>query len=30
NIFARCGLTETRYQNLAGGVVAIVSGRKPR
>lgn len=30
NIFARCGLTETRYQNLAGGVVAIVSGRKPK
>ncbi|HHY27483.1 MAG TPA: demethylmenaquinone methyltransferase [Desulfitobacterium dehalogenans] len=29
-IFARCGLTETRYQNLAGGVVAIVSGRKPK
>jgi len=29
-IFARCGLKETRYQNLAGGVVAIVSGRKPQ
>lgn len=28
-IFERCGLTETRYQNLLGGVVAIVSGRKP-
>lgn len=28
-IFARCGLIETRYQNLLGGVVAIVSGRKP-
>lgn len=27
-IFARCGLVETRYQNLLGGVVAIVSGRK--
>lgn len=30
NIFARYGLIETRYQNLAGGVVAIVSGRKPK
>ncbi len=29
-IFEECGLVETRYQNLAGGVVAIVSGRKPR
>lgn len=29
-IFARCGLVETRYQNLFGGVVAIVSGRKPK
>lgn len=28
-IFAECGLVETKYQNLAGGVVAIVSGRKP-
>lgn len=28
-IFERCGLIETRYQNLLGGVVAIVSGRKP-
>ncbi|AHF06688.1 demethylmenaquinone methyltransferase [Desulfitobacterium metallireducens] len=27
-IFTRCGLVETRYQNLLGGVVAIVSGRK--
>jgi demethylmenaquinone methyltransferase/2-methoxy-6-polyprenyl-1,4-benzoquinol methylase len=29
-IFARCGLVETRYHNLLGGVVAIVSGRKPQ
>lgn len=29
-IFARCGLVETRYENLAGGVVALVSGRKPK
>jgi demethylmenaquinone methyltransferase/2-methoxy-6-polyprenyl-1,4-benzoquinol methylase len=29
-IFARCGLVETRYENLAGGVVALVSGRKPQ
>lgn len=28
-IFERNGLIETRYQNLLGGVVAIVSGRKP-
>lgn len=28
-IFAECGLVETRYDNLAGGVVAVVSGRKP-
>lgn len=27
-IFARCGLTETRYHNLTGGVVAVVEGRK--
>ena len=29
-IFAECGLTEPRFDNLAGGVVAIVSGKKPR
>lgn len=29
-IFERAGLVETRYENLAGGVVAIVSGRKPQ
>ncbi|NMA69491.1 MAG: demethylmenaquinone methyltransferase [Desulfitobacterium sp.] len=29
-IFGECGLVEIKYQNLAGGVVAIVSGRKPR
>ena len=28
-IFAECGLEETGYKNLAGGVVAIVSGTKP-
>jgi demethylmenaquinone methyltransferase / 2-methoxy-6-polyprenyl-1,4-benzoquinol methylase len=28
-LFAQSGLIETRYENLAGGVVAIVSGRKP-
>jgi demethylmenaquinone methyltransferase/2-methoxy-6-polyprenyl-1,4-benzoquinol methylase len=28
-IFERAGLVETRYENLAGGVVALVSGRKP-
>lgn len=28
-IFAECGLTETRYHNLLGGVVAVVEGRKP-
>jgi demethylmenaquinone methyltransferase/2-methoxy-6-polyprenyl-1,4-benzoquinol methylase len=27
-IFARCGLTETKYHNLTGGVVAVVEGRK--
>lgn len=27
-IFAECGLLETRYDNLAGGVVAVVSGSK--
>jgi demethylmenaquinone methyltransferase/2-methoxy-6-polyprenyl-1,4-benzoquinol methylase len=29
-IFAECGLIETRFDNLAGGVVAIVSGTRPR
>lgn len=29
-IFAQCGLAETRYYNLMGGVVAVVEGRKPR
>jgi len=29
NIFAECGLVETRYFNLLGGVVAVVEGRKP-
>ncbi|EGW36149.1 MULTISPECIES: demethylmenaquinone methyltransferase [unclassified Desulfosporosinus] len=29
-IFAECGLIETRFDNLAGGVVAIVSGTKPK
>ncbi|HEY8910478.1 MAG TPA: bifunctional demethylmenaquinone methyltransferase/2-methoxy-6-polyprenyl-1,4-benzoquinol methylase UbiE [Desulfosporosinus sp.] len=29
-IFAECGLSEPRYDNLAGGVVAVVSGTKPR
>jgi len=29
-IFAECGLSETHYDNLAGGVVAIVTGTKPR
>lgn len=29
-IFAECGLIETRFDNLAGGVVAVVSGTKPR
>lgn len=28
-IFERAGLVEARYENLAGGVVALVSGRKP-
>ena len=28
-IFAECGLVETRFDNLAGGVVAIVYGTKP-
>ncbi|KLU60014.1 demethylmenaquinone methyltransferase [Peptococcaceae bacterium CEB3] len=28
-IFAECGLTDTRYRNLAGGAVAIVEGTKP-
>jgi len=28
-IFADCGLEETAFKNLAGGVVAIVSGTKP-
>lgn len=28
-IFEQAGLVETRYENLAGGVVALVSGRKP-
>ena len=28
-IFTECGLVETRFDNLAGGVVAIVSGTKP-
>ena len=28
-IFAEAGLLETRYQNLCGGAVAIVEGRKP-
>lgn len=27
--FKQAGLIDTRYENLAGGVVAIVSGRKP-
>lgn len=27
-IFAECGLRDVRYKNLAGGVVAIVSGKK--
>jgi demethylmenaquinone methyltransferase / 2-methoxy-6-polyprenyl-1,4-benzoquinol methylase len=27
--FKEAGLVETRYENLAGGVVALVSGRKP-
>jgi len=29
-IFAECGLIETRFDNLAGGVVAIVSGTRPK
>ena len=29
DLFAQAGLTETRYLNLCGGVVAIVEGRKP-
>jgi len=29
-IFSRAGLTETGYQNLAGGIVAVVEGRKPQ
>lgn len=28
-IFAQCGLIDTQYRNLAGGVVAIVEGTKP-
>lgn len=28
-IFTECGLVEARFDNLAGGVVAIVSGTKP-
>jgi demethylmenaquinone methyltransferase/2-methoxy-6-polyprenyl-1,4-benzoquinol methylase len=28
-IFAECGLINTGYVNLAGGVVAIVYGQKP-
>ncbi len=28
-IFARAGLVETGYRNLAGGIVAVVEGRKP-
>jgi ubiquinone/menaquinone biosynthesis methyltransferases len=30
NIFAECGLINTSYENLAGGVVAVVTGTKPR
>jgi demethylmenaquinone methyltransferase / 2-methoxy-6-polyprenyl-1,4-benzoquinol methylase len=30
SIFAECGLSETRYDNLAGGVVAVVTGTKPK
>ncbi|AET68926.1 ubiquinone/menaquinone biosynthesis methyltransferase [Desulfosporosinus orientis DSM 765] len=29
-IFAECGLENTSYHNLAGGVVAIVSGTRPK
>jgi len=29
-IFTECGLQEAHFKNLAGGVVAIVSGTKPR
>lgn len=29
-IFAETGLIQTRYHNLAGGVVAVVEGRKPQ
>lgn len=28
-IFVECGLIETRFDNLAGGVVAVVTGAKP-
>lgn len=28
-IFTECGLTNVQYENLAGGVVAIVAGQKP-
>lgn len=28
-IFSECGLIETKFYNLAGGVVALVEGRKP-
>ena len=28
-IFMECGLTQTKYHNLLGGVVAVVEGRKP-
>ena len=28
-MFAQAGLTETAYHNLAGGVIAVVEGRKP-
>ncbi|WP_088186250.1 bifunctional demethylmenaquinone methyltransferase/2-methoxy-6-polyprenyl-1,4-benzoquinol methylase UbiE [Desulfosporosinus sp. FKA] len=29
-IFSECGLRDTKYINLAGGVVAIIAGTKPR
>lgn len=29
-IFAECGLIETKFINLAGGVVAIIAGTKPK
>ncbi len=28
-IFSECGLVDTKYHNLMGGVVAVVEGRKP-